>query len=185
YEWTPEREREMLSTIPYYVYRLRLVVRSDNTAIRGWADLRNQPRRPRVGVLRGSSAHRFLEREYADAVDIEALAEDGSTGGMLKVNRCALAATGQDEPAVAYYVGEHNEFPQLKAVDEAVEPGYYVIFVRRNSGDLRDRLDGAIREAMESGKLKEIYERNEIWNAEQEKLPEAAKNWPPPVTGPA
>ena len=30
YEWSPEREGEMASTIPYYVYRLQLIVAPDS-----------------------------------------------------------------------------------------------------------------------------------------------------------
>src|SRR5690349_12534480 len=44
YEWTAGRERQMASTVPYYVAGLQLVVRQDRTrgpdAITGWDDLR-------------------------------------------------------------------------------------------------------------------------------------------------
>src|SRR5262249_60017189 len=39
YEWSPEREKAMLSTIPYYAYKLRLIV-PKGSPIRDWGDLK-------------------------------------------------------------------------------------------------------------------------------------------------
>jgi polar amino acid transport system substrate-binding protein len=33
YEWTPEREREWASTVPYYIYKLQLLARSQDPTI--------------------------------------------------------------------------------------------------------------------------------------------------------
>src|SRR2546425_1277540 len=55
YEWTPERARMMAYTIPYYVYELQLLARSDDRRFDGLADLTATPPR-KVGVVGGSSA---------------------------------------------------------------------------------------------------------------------------------
>jgi ABC-type amino acid transport substrate-binding protein len=70
YEWSEEHEREMSSTIPYYIYTLQLLARSDDETIRIWDDLKAGPgqKRKRVGALQGSAAARFLETEYGGAI---------------------------------------------------------------------------------------------------------------------
>ncbi len=40
YEWSKERERSTPSTIPYYIYKLQLMARTDDNSIRSWDDLR-------------------------------------------------------------------------------------------------------------------------------------------------
>jgi polar amino acid transport system substrate-binding protein len=56
--------------------------------------------------------------------------------------------------------------------------------VRRSDTALKEKLDAAIVEGLRDGALKKIYERYDLWDADQEGLLEAAKNWPPPGTGP-
>src|SRR5262245_28038832 len=43
-EWTAAREDAMASTVPYFAYSLRLIVRKDSP-IKGWDDLRHKPGR--------------------------------------------------------------------------------------------------------------------------------------------
>jgi polar amino acid transport system substrate-binding protein len=185
YEWSPEREQEMASTIPYYIYQLQLIARRDDTSLEGWTSLRykaGQPRKKRVGVLRGSAAHRYLEREYGNDIILEAVGEDGSTGVMLKVNTGGLDATVQDLPAARFYVEKDRTFANLALKGDPIEPGYYVIFVRKNDTELLNQLNEALREAIRDGTLKKIYSSPayRLWDEEQERLAEVTRNWPPP-----
>jgi polar amino acid transport system substrate-binding protein len=185
YEWFPERERVMASTVPYYAYRLRLVARRDG-AVRGWDDLRRGPRK-KVGVLKDSAAHRYVEGQYGKDVEIVALGDDGTTGVMSKVVGRDFDATVQDAPVIAWYLKRKNEFPELQAVGEAVRPfpnSYYVLFVRQGDDALRAKLNAALTEALRDGTLQKIYERYGLWDPDQEHLLEAARSWPPPGTGP-
>jgi polar amino acid transport system substrate-binding protein len=171
YEWSPEREQEWASTIPYYIYTLQLLAHKDNAAIQSWNDLRGK----RVGVLRGSAAHRYVEKEFGEAVHVEAYSE-GVTSAMDLVQRGQLDATVQDWPAAIYY---RDEFPDLRPVGEPVAPGYYVMFVRHDNPELRARLNQALRKAISDGTLKRIYSAYGIWNDQQERLKETAERWPP------
>ena len=60
------------STIPYYIYKLQLLARSDDESIKSWDDLRAKPgeRRKRVGVLQGSRRRRYIEKEFGDSVEL-------------------------------------------------------------------------------------------------------------------
>ncbi len=183
YEWTPERERDMLSTVPYYIYRIQLVARHDDASLRDWTDLRATPGRPRrkVGVLTASASHRYMESHFGDDVLIEALDEEGTTGVMRSVESGKLDATVQDTPTVRHYVGPGREFPSLQPVGDAREPGYFVIFVRRGDAELRDQLNAAIRDGLRDGTFRRIYDSYGLWNADQERLLEAGEVWPPPA----
>src|SRR5262249_51921418 len=90
-----------------------------------------------------------------------------------------LAATVQDYPACVYYLKTRNDFPTLRFAGEAPRPGYYVAFVRRGDDNLRKHLNEAIRKAIRSGKLKEIYEKYGIWTQDQTQLDKSAAEWPP------
>src|SRR5262249_42220388 len=130
YEWTAEREQGMRSTIPYYAYRLRLIVHK-NSDIQGWEDLKKGGSL-RVGVLTDSAAHTYLEKHFPD-LRIEALSDDGIVGIMKKVADGQMAATVQDAPVVSWYMEQKNQFPNLRAVGQPVAPvthSYYVIYVR-------------------------------------------------------
>jgi polar amino acid transport system substrate-binding protein len=184
YEWTADREQAMASTIPYYVYRLQLVARRDDDSIQSWDDLRPQPgqRKKRIGVLSASAAHRYVERVFGQEVDIVALGTEGTTGVMLSVAKGQLDATVQDLPAAQFYVGPGREFPSLRLVGSAVEPGYYVIFVRKGDTQLRDQLNTALRDAIRNGTLQRIYEEYGMWNPDQDRLARVADDWPPKMT---
>lgn len=180
YEWTPQRERALASTVPYYVYRLQLLV-SATSPIRDWADLRRDRsgKRLKVGVLSDSAAHRYVEKAYGNDVEIVALSEEGSTGLMRMVREGKLNATVQDLLAALYYVGQQHGYEDLRMVGEPIEPGYFVIFVRPNDTQLRDRLNEAIRAALRDGSLRRIYDKYGLWNKDQEKLAELIENWSP------
>ena len=60
-----DREKDFRSTVPYFVYTLRLIVKNDNEAIRSWDDLRKpKGKKYRVGVLRGSFAQRYMDEQF-------------------------------------------------------------------------------------------------------------------------
>jgi polar amino acid transport system substrate-binding protein len=181
YEWSPDRERKMASTIPYYVYRLQLIV-APGSAIHDWDDLRrtHSGRQLKVGVLSDSAAHRYLEKAYsAEDVQIVALSVEGSTGLMNMVRNGKLDTTVQDNLAALYYVKQGHEFGDLRIVGPAVEPGYFVLYVRPNDTQLRHQLNEAIRAAVRDGTLRRICDQYGLWNADQEGLAKAAEQWPP------
>lgn len=181
YEWSAEREAVMASSVPYFAYRLELIVRKDSP-LRDWSDLSARPGRPRlrVGVLKDSTAHRYLEERYAD-VHVEAYDEEGVTGVMLKVANGALDATVQDSPASAWYLRQ-PEFAALRTAGAAVKPtehNYYVVYVRPEDDELRQKLDDAIRAGLADGTFRRILQRYHLWSDDQAGLLEAGRNWPP------
>jgi polar amino acid transport system substrate-binding protein len=190
-EWFPAREEAMASTVPYFVYSLRLIVRKDSP-IKGWEDLRHKPGRPKVtvGVLRDTAAERYLREQFADDVEVEAFDDEGVTGVMKKAVNNPAYATVQDAPAATWYLtlsGERDQFKTLHLIDRPVKPTrypYYVLFVRKDDVRLRDRLNDAIREGLKDGTFRRIYEKYDLWDADQANLLDLGREWPPPEAAP-
>jgi polar amino acid transport system substrate-binding protein len=181
YEWSEERERAMASTIPYYIYKLQLMARSDDSSIKDWEDLRAKAGEPRkqVGVLQGSAAQRYIEKRFGDSVQLMPYAEVTMVMGLVEQGR--LDATVQDVPIVTFY---GPDFPGLHAVGNPEEPGYYVGFVRAGNEQLRARLNEAILKGLDDGTLRSIYVKYGVWNDDQLRLAEVAKSWPPKMAPP-
>jgi polar amino acid transport system substrate-binding protein len=180
YEFLPDRESEYPSTIPYFVYTLRLIVRAEDRSIQKWEDLKARPgsAKKRVGVLRGSVAQRYLEANYRNDVEIVPTREVDESFQLVEGGE-RLDATVQDSPAAAYFV-ESGRLSKLRAVPGAVSPNYYVILTRPEDAALRKQLNNAIRNGLRSGKLEEIYRKYNLWTPEQAKLAALADApWPP------
>src|SRR5262249_39013234 len=105
YEWMPEREAVMLSTVPYYAYRIRLIVHRERRK-RGWGGLRRRGADDPVpvGVLRDSAAHRSLVENFSDDVEIVALKQAGAPFFMSQVAGKKMDAPVQDVPATVWYL---------------------------------------------------------------------------------
>jgi polar amino acid transport system substrate-binding protein len=191
YEWSPARERQMASTLPYYVAGLQLMVRKDQAndanPVTGWDDLHRRNRngaKKKVGVLQTSASENYVNREFGDDVEVVALQDEGTTGAMEQVRNGRLDATVQDELTAGYYI-EHDFKDSLRIVGPKVAlsgEGYYVIFTRRGDAALRERLNGALRDMMKDGTLRAIYQKAGIWNEAQERLADVWTSWPPPYS---
>ncbi len=179
YEWSAEREQLWSSTIPYYIYKLQLMARLNDVSITDWENLRAKAGAPRkrVGVLQGSAAERYLESRYGKSIELKRYPEVTSVMGLVEQGQ--LDATVQDVPIAIFY---GKDFPGLHNVGKPDVPGYYVGYVRRGDDRLRTELNAAIRKAMADGTLERIYKKYSVWNDDQRRLAEVAKNWPPPMS---
>ncbi len=185
YEWWPERERTMASTVPYYVCKIQLAVRPDSP-IRDWADLHRDRsgKQLRVGVLSESSSHRYLQKNFADdEVKIIDLSDEGITGVLTMVRQGKLDATVIDVPAALWYVEQKHGYEDLKLVGRPIEPCWYVIYCRPGDVALRERLNDALRAAMRDGTLRTILDKYGLWNDDQKELLTLSEHWPPQSAG--
>ena len=178
FEWSAEREQLWSSTIPYYIYQLELMTRKHDASIRSWDDLVAAPSEPRksVGVLQGSAAERYVEERFGDAVVLKKYPELTSVMGL--VERGQLGALVQDVPISIHY---GPDFPDLHTVGEPQAPGYYVAYVRKSDERLRQALNAAIQAAIDDGTLERLYKKYGIWNDDQRRLAEVARDWPPTI----
>ncbi|MEP7354867.1 MAG: ABC transporter substrate-binding protein/permease [Acidobacteriota bacterium] len=170
YELTPERAEVMNATIPYYVYALQLMARKDDARVHSWADLRAaRTPKAKVGVLTGSAAETYTRKFCGDLCDV--VAYDGNTDTMREVETGKLDATVEDTPIASFYA---TRFPSLRPIEEPVQRGYYVIYVKKGETALLEALNEAIVLMVRNGDLEAIYRKYGIWDAQQAELADIA-----------
>jgi polar amino acid transport system substrate-binding protein len=184
YEFREDLEKKYPSTVPYYVYKLGLVIHKDEAdAIRSWSDLAREKAtgaKRSVGVLGGSVAHEYMKDEFGDRIDLKINPDVATVIGLVEQKR--LDATVQDTPAALYYVRNSKK---LRLADEPRKPGFYVILTRQSDKELREQLNAAIKKAIKDGTLKKIYEKYGLWNEDQERLLYwTDQPWPPVAVTP-
>lgn len=177
YELTERRAREYLATRPYFVYQLQLMGQV-GTELKGWDDFR-RPRpdgRPyRIGVLTESVADQYIHemaRFYqmlGGEVTIQPERRDSVIDAMREVQNGQLDATLQDDIAARYYLGQ-DQYRDLQLIGPPQGGGYYVLYVRQGEEPLRDALNQGLQDLIESGELRAIYDRYQLWNPAQDSL---------------
>jgi len=158
-EITPRREKEVLFSKPYYIFTEQLVVRKDEEAIQGVDDLKGK----KVGTLSGTVAQDILMN--TGGVDVKIYAGQVEPYEDLAIGR--LDAVLLDLPIAAYYAKPN---PKLKYAGPPVGEGFYAIAIRKGDEDLKKRIDEILDKLIKTGRLKEIYEKWDLWNEKQEKL---------------
>jgi len=171
YELRKDLLEEFAATRPYYVYRLVMVSHVETAKdkeLRGWADLYANPTKPgskSVGVLGGSAAHRHMKKAFPEGVDLKSNPDVANVFKLVQDRR--MDATVQDSPAASYFLKNEKG---LVAVGEAIKPGFYVIYYRKDDKELGAALDKAIAEGLRDGTLPRIYKKYGLWNDDQERL---------------
>lgn len=165
------------ASIPYYLFRLTLVVNAKNNDIRSWEDLRGRDGKPgkRVGVLTGSAAARYLDKAFGDTIRVKVYEDVANTYDLVANGQ--LDATVQDNPAATYYVANDPE-KRLRQVEDLKAEGFYVILTRPGDAEFREKINTALRKAIRDGTLENIYRKYDLWNEDQERLDfRSKKSW--------
>jgi polar amino acid transport system substrate-binding protein len=162
-EDTPARRASLAVTLPYYEFREVLTVRAaDATRFRTLADLRGR----RVATLGGTTAYELLlaaEREHG----VDAISYDDDVHPYEDLLNGRVDAVLLDN-----VIAERSmrRMAGLATQVDAVAVGHYVGILGPARTDLRDRIDGILRAAMEDGRLEAILRRWLVWNGDQPKL---------------
>jgi polar amino acid transport system substrate-binding protein len=163
-EITPQRQAEVLFSLPYYIYTEQLVVRKEETEIKDINDLKGK----KVGTLSGAVAQDILTN--LGGVDVRVYSGQVEPYEDLALGR--LDAVLLDLPIAAYYAKPN---PKLKYTGNPVGEGFYGIAIRKGDDELKKRIDEILIKLLKSGELKKIYEKWDMWNDTQEKLFRVAK----------
>lgn len=174
YELRDDLDKQYPATVPYYAYRLSLVVHKDSAnTISKWNDLVNgittadgKTRKAKVGVLGGTVAEKYMTERYGDKIELLTNPDVATVMGLVE-RKQSMDATVQDSPAAKFYVSRSK---LLEEVGEAQKPGYYVIYTRKGDAELRDKLNAAIKKGLKDGTLRKIYRKYGLWNADQDWL---------------
>ena len=151
-EVTPEHEVVVNFSIPYYRTFLQLAVRKENQDIKTIQDCVGK----KAGTLKESYALELLEE--VGGIDIKTYIVEANTYEDLANGR--LEAAFFDYPIALYSAGFN---PDIKFVGPPVGDLKYAIAMRRQDKQLQDDINGAIVYLRDSGKLREIYDRWNLW----------------------
>lgn len=152
----PGRRTRLALTIPYYEFEERLTVRAaDRARIHDLSDLGGR----RVGTLSATLAADILTRAQGAHGVVPVLYDDDvHPYEDLALGRLDAVVLDQvlAERAVARVSGLVNQPASLAR-------GHYVGALAPERADLRDRVNGILREAMRDGTLRGVFERWGMW----------------------
>lgn len=142
---TPERERSVAMTRPYFQTAIAVVVRAGADEPRTLAQLAGQ----RVGAAGGTTSERAVRAKLPTAIGVFENKDGRSTGERLADG--TLAAAVLDGPAAdALVAGSAGRFVRL---DESLGAERYALALPPGSTELRDELDQALFACERSGQL--------------------------------
>src|SRR3954464_11886427 len=143
-EPTEDRARAILFSKPYYIFRLQLTVRKNETRINSLEDCKSRV----VGTLGNTAASRLMAKE---GVPFKGYADPIGAYRDLELGR--IDAVLMDVPMEMLYAREN---PRLKPAGESVHPGAYVVGLRKGDEALKGEVDAAIDTIIRDGTLERI-----------------------------
>jgi polar amino acid transport system substrate-binding protein len=164
-EVTPEREKVLAFSTPYYVYTEQVVVQKNNTTIHGFADLAGH----KVGTGTGYKADDIMHDYNAHHAKQITIKEYDTDLPFADLDAGRLDAIFIDLPIAAYY-GLPPIDDKLKLVGPPVDPGYYGIAFLKSNSALRTAIDGALAAMIKDGSLAKIYRHWNMWSAQQRQI---------------
>jgi polar amino acid transport system substrate-binding protein len=162
-EPTEDRARVILFSKPYYIFRLQLTVRKNETRINRLEDCKNRV----VGTLGNTAASRLMAKEgipfkgYADPV-----------GAYRDLELGRIDAVLMDIPGEMFYARDN---PRLKPAGEPFMPGAYIIGMRKGDDALKAEVDAAIDKIIRDGTLERILRKWRLWDDEQARFQASIK----------
>ena len=161
-EYTADRATRIRFSRPYYLYKIQLVARADETrfdSVEGCGKIGGT-----VGTLGETRASRLLDHLGINSKAYDGQAEPYQDLLLGRVDGVLMAL-----PIAQYYAKPNKK---LKYVGEPRSPGKYAIAFRPADEPLAAQFDAAILKLARDGKLREIYEKWRIWNDDQLQLSE-------------
>jgi polar amino acid transport system substrate-binding protein len=171
-EDTPSRRARLRLSQPYFVYGEKLAVRA-GSPLHTLAELSGR----RIGTLNQTVAQQLLTSQHAEVVLYEGQQEPYLDLSQGRVEGVLLDHVIADR----YGCGQ----PGLSCVERDLARGTYVIGMRPADVELATRVDRALAQLIESGRLRRILEHWRLWDARQEELSARAPQpslVTPPVT---
>lgn len=155
-ELTPDNQRRIAMSRPYFVYAQQIVTRTDTDGLTRMEGLKDKP----VGVLSSSVAQRLVEK--MGGTDLRVYPGNVESFRDLKARR--IEAVVLDLPIALFYA---KPDPALKFSGAPFAPGYYAIGIRPRDTALLAALNRAIQELDEDHTLERICRKYEIWDERQ------------------
>jgi len=158
-EVTQDRLQVIDFSIPYYYFSEQITVRSENKNILTFSDLHGK----KVGTLSGTLAQKILDEDGK----IEVIGYPSPVEAYRDLQIGRTEAVLMDVPIAVFYAGAN---PRFKNLSDLAGEGIYAAGVRKDSPMLRAKVNEALIRLIQSGELREIYLKWNMWNDKQKKL---------------
>jgi len=152
-EITEDRKKVVNFSIPYYVTYEQIVVMKGTNNINTLSDCVGRV----VGALKNSLAERILIAKGG----INVKSYEGEIIAFTDMKNGRLDAVLVDAPIAIYYA---EPDPQLKLVGQPIGEVTYGVVMKKSDTLMLERINAAILSMRDSGELREIYERWNLWN---------------------
>jgi len=158
-EITEPRRQVVRFSNPYYFLTEQFTVPKNTKNIKSLKDLKNK----KVGTMSASLAQRILEQDpkiivvtYPGPVEVYKDLEIG------RIDAALL-----DTPIAQWYVPHYQN---LINVGIPIGEGLYAAAIRKDSPLLEQKINQALKELIQSGEVKKIYQKWNMWDKQQENL---------------
>ncbi|MCE1273843.1 MAG: ABC transporter substrate-binding protein/permease [Chlorobiales bacterium] len=157
FEPTEDRAREVLFSKPYYLFRLQLTVRKNETRVSSIEDCKRLGLA--VGTLVNCSASRLLDEGKYKSVGYQ-----DPVGAYQDLEKGRIDAVLMDVAGEMFYA-RHN--PNLKPAGKPLNTGAYVVGLRKGDTELLKKVNVAIDRLNNDGTTEKIFRKWDLWNDEQ------------------
>jgi polar amino acid transport system substrate-binding protein len=158
-EITPENQRRIAMSQPYYVYAQQIVTRRETVGLENLESLKGH----RVGALSSTSAERLV----AKLDGVEARSYPGNVESLRDLKAGRVDAVVLDLPIAIFYA---KPDAALKFSGAPFAPGYYGIGILKEDAALLAALNKAITDLDADGTLERIYRKYGLWDERQQGL---------------
>lgn len=170
-EITEDRKRMVLFSDPYYATGLQIVVRQNEERFKKLSELNGF----KVGTLTGALSERVLRSE--PSIDVLLYESEMNAHQDLLINRSDALLF--DAPIAKYYSEVDSRFKILPPLIGSIT---YGIAVSKKNPDLHKKINVALQKIIDSGELREVYERWALWNpATAQLFDDASPSRVPPI----
>ncbi len=147
---TEARKEKVEFSFPYYESGLGVLVTNDSN-ISGWDDLEGT----KVAVQLGTTGAEKAE----EITNVELRTFDHNSEALLELKNGGVDAVIADLPVLQYYLSTEKDANATLITIESDEPEYFGIAIKKGNTDLKDKVNSALKELKENGKLDELYEK--------------------------
>lgn len=146
---TPERQKVVNFSDPYYQSGLSVAVQAKNDTIKGFADLNGKS----IAVQSGTTG--ALKAKEVPGAKIRYFTNTDQA--LLELKNGGVDAVINDHPVTAYFIQQGN--PDIKIVGEKLTAESYGIAVPKSKPELLEKINAGLKAIKESGEYAQIYKK--------------------------
>ena len=147
---TPDRQKEVNFSEPYYKAGQIVVVQASNNAVKGVADLKGKTIAVQSGTTGAMEAEKATDKGKVTYFT-------GADQALQELKNGAANAVIIDYPVAAYFIQQGNK--DVKMVGDIMSSEEYGIAVPKDKQQILDDINAGLQKIKENGKYAEIYKK--------------------------